>query len=91
MPNFDKRPWLPVEYTDRDIGAIQALARGEADAATQQHALRFIVENISECYDMAWVPESDRASCFAAGKRHVGLQIVKLTKLNIGALRKIDG
>jgi len=83
-------PWLPAEYSDRDVYAIQSLARGDADASLQVHALKFIVETLSGCYDVTFCPDSERASSFAEGKRHVGLQIVKMTKLNLSALRKTD-
>ena len=81
-------PWAPVPYTDADLGAIQALARGEAEAHLQQRALTYIVENICKTYDLSYRSESERDTAFAEGKRFVGLQIVKLTKLNIAALRK---
>lgn len=90
MPRPSKHdPWLPAEYTDRDVGAVQALARGEADEVAQKHALRYIVESLSGCYDMSFRPESDRATSFAEGRRYVGLQIVKMTKLDVSALKKI--
>lgn len=74
-------PWLPVEYTDRDAGSIKALAHGDADEETQRHALRFIVETLCACYDQSFRPEGDRETCFAEGRRYVGLQIVKMTKV----------
>jgi len=91
VPRRQHDPWLPPVYTDRDAGAIQALNRGDADEAQQQHALRYIVESICSCYDASFRPgaaDGDRATAFAEGKRFVGLQIVKLIKLNLAALRK---
>ena len=88
MPRPNKTdPWMPPAYTDRDVGAIQALVRGDADGPTQQHALRYIVETMCLCYDVSFRPESDRATCFAEGKRFVGLQLVKMAKLNLAALK----
>jgi len=81
-------PWLPPVYSDFDAAAIQAVARGEADAAQQVHAIKFLVEVLCGTYDVSFRPESDRATAFAEGKRFVGLQIVKLIKLNISALKK---
>lgn len=90
MPRSSKHePWLPAAYTDRDVGAIQALARGDADEAAQKHVLRYIVETLCSCYDMSFRPESDRATAFAEGRRFVGLQIVKMMKLDVSALRKM--
>ena len=87
LPRHD--PWLPPSYTNRDAGCIQALARGEADADQQRHALKYIVETLCACYDASFRPESDRATAFAEGRRFVGLQLVKLTKVNIAALKKV--
>ncbi len=84
-------PWLPAAYTDRDVGAVQALARGDADEVTQKHVLRYIVETLSGCYDMSFRAESDRATSFAEGRRYVGLQLVKMTKLDVCAMRKANG
>lgn len=81
-------PWAPAVWSDKEAGAIQAMARGDADGPAQQRALKFIVETICRTYDLSYRAESERDSAFAEGKRFVGLQIVKLTKINIAALRK---
>lgn len=88
-PNKDA-PWLPPTYTDRDVGSVQGLARGDASPEQQIHALRFIVETLSCCYDMSFRPgiDGDRETAFAEGRRFVGLQLVKMTKLNIGSLKE---
>ena len=83
-------PWLPAPYENADIAAIQALAKGEARAEQQIRALTWIVEKAARTYDMTYQPESARDSDFAEGKRYVGNQIVKMTKINIAALRKTD-
>ena len=77
-------PWYPVAYTDSDMAAIKALSRGEATAAQQVHALKFIVETVSDCYDLSYRSDDaggERDTVFAEGRRFVGLQIVKLMKL----------
>ena len=78
-------PWAPVEYEPADIGAIQAVARGTAEPHQQMRALRWIVEAACGTYDLSFRPESDRDTAFAEGRRFVGLQIVKLSKLNLPA------
>ena len=86
--------YLPPRWELADAGAIQALARGEADAAAQVRALRWIVEAASATYDLSFRPGADgeRATSFAEGRRFVGLEIVKLAKLNLASFRrKSDG
>lgn len=83
-------PWLPAQYTDKDVIAIQAVANGTATPEQQIHALKYIVNDIARYMDLSFRPDNERATTFAEGKRFVGLQIAKLTKLNLGSLRKSD-
>lgn len=85
---LDGKPWKPAEYTLADVSAIQALMRGDASKEQQIRALRWIVEPLCETYGMSYRPDSDRDTSFAEGKRFVGNQIVKLTKIDLAALRK---
>lgn len=80
--------WAPVPYEIADVGAIQALNRGEATPEQQQRALRYIVEIAAGTYDLSYRPDSERDTAFAEGRRHVGLTLVKLTKINPQLLRK---
>lgn len=80
-------PWLPAPYKLPDVGALQALDRGDAEADQQRRALTFIIETICKTYDLSYRPDSERDTAFAEGKRYVGTQIVKLLKLNMKALR----
>lgn len=84
-------PWKPHPYELADASAVQALAVGQADAEQQRRALAWIVE-CSGTYDMSYRPGpgGERDTAFAEGKRSVGLQIVKLSKLNVGALRRSE-
>lgn len=88
-----REPWHPAEYDIADAGAIQALLRGDAMPHQQQRALQFIIENLSGYYDLSFRPgaDGDRATAFAEGMRHVGAQIVKLSRLNLAAMRAKDG
>lgn len=77
--------WAPPHYDEHDVRAIQALAKGEANPGQQARALKWIVEVCSNAYDMSYRPGGEdgrRDSDFAEGRRFVGNQIVKLTKLN---------
>jgi hypothetical protein len=82
-------PWLPAPYELADVGAIQALARGDAPPDAQKRALRWIIENAAGTYEQSYRPgpEGERDTAFAEGRRHVGLNIVKLLKLNLQAMR----
>lgn len=81
-------PWLPPPYDIADVVAVQALAQGTADEHQQKRALRWIVEQAAGTYDIGWHPSGDHESSFAAGRRAVGLSVVKLTKINPKALLK---
>lgn len=81
-------PYAPVDYEPADVTAIQALERGDASPDLQRRALAFIVNDLACTYDLSYRPKSDRDTAFAEGKRHVGLQLVKLLKLNVEAIRQ---
>lgn len=84
-------PWEPAAYDRADVIALQALDQGIADADQQKRALDWIIHNAAMTYDMSFRPggdEGDRDSAFAEGKRHVGNQIVKMTKINVSTVFK---
>lgn len=76
-----------ADWDDADAAALQALERGEATDAQQKRALAWIIEQGAATYQVAWEPDSERASSFEAGRRFVGLEIVKLLKLNLQSIR----
>ena len=82
-------PWRPPAYESADVSAIQALARGNASMDQQKRALAWIIESAAGTYEMSYRPgagEGDRDTVFAEGRRFVGNQVVKMTKLKIGKL-----
>lgn len=81
-------PWQPVEYLPADVAAIQALSKGNATPDQQVRAIKFIVERMCGTYDLSYRATSSRDTDFAEGKRYVGLQIVKFSRLNVAALIK---
>ena len=85
-PEF--QPWQPAEYTAEIIGALQALSRGEARGDQQRDALTYIIEELAATYQPEFHPDGDRLSAFMGGRRFVGLQLVKLLRLNPAALAK---
>lgn len=84
-------PLCPPEYGLLDAQAIQALMRGDATPDQQQRALHWIVEVAGMAYDETFYPggeEGRRNSDFAAGRRFVGNQVVKLTKINLSSIKR---
>lgn len=82
-----REPWHPVRWEKADAAAIQALMRGDAPPHLQQRALKYIIEQLCGTYDLSFRPVSERDTCFAEGKRFVGLQLVKCTHLNLAAFK----
>ena len=82
-------PVQVADYVAADIAAVQAVARGDATPEMQIRALRWIVEAVADTYGLSFRVDP-YATAFAEGKRHVGLQIVKATRLNISALRAVE-
>lgn len=80
-------PYSPASYTDADIAALQALQRGDATPEQQQRAIDWIVNQAAATYDLEYRPDS-RDHAFCSGRRFVGLQIVKMLKLNLAALNR---
>ena len=75
--------WLPVEYTSETVVALQALARGEADAGMQQRALAWIVYAASGMNELSFRSDGEggeRETAFAEGRRFVGMQIQKMVQ-----------
>ena len=81
-------PWVPPPYAIEDVGAIQALQRGDASPDQQQRALRWIIEQACATYEMSFSPEHPHWTFMAEGRRFAGNQIVKLIKLNLSAIRR---
>jgi hypothetical protein len=70
--------------------AIQAVFRGEGGEHEQRRFVRWLIEDACATYDMSFRPggeEGRRESDFAEGRRHVGNQIIKATKLNVSLLK----
>ena len=79
-------PWFPTAYEKADAKAIQQLADGTASPEQQQRALKWIINNACGTYDLTYHPTGDRDTCFAEGRRFVGLQIVKMLKISLSKL-----
>lgn len=80
-------PHDPAFYDLADAAAVQALARGNATPEQQQRAIKWIV-SAAGTYDLSYRPDSSRATDFSEGKRWVGSQVVKLTNIDLSALKE---
>ncbi len=74
--------FTPPDYDEADMAAFRALHRGEASQEQQKRALDWIIQSAAATYDVSFHPDSARLTDFAEGRRFVGLQVVKLLKLN---------
>jgi hypothetical protein len=82
-------PFAPAYYDNAIIAAVQALERGDATPEQQRMALEWIIIGAAMTYQETFVPGKADLSDYLAGRRNVGLQIVKLLKLK--PERKPDG
>ena len=79
-------PYQPAEYELADFSAVQALQRGDATPLQQQRALRWVLEKVCEVGGLGWHPDGGESAAFVAGRRFVGLQILKAIQVNVSAL-----
>lgn len=87
IPNAPRpEPWKPAEWEPEDAYAIQAFMQGRASQEQQLRAAGFILNQLCGTYDLSYRPSGDRDTCFAEGKRFVGLSLVKFAHLNIARL-----
>jgi hypothetical protein len=84
------RPWFPPQCEKADIAAVKALASGSANPEQQVRAIKWIVEEACMYYNLSFCPGGEdgrRDSDFAEGRRFVGAEIVKMTKLDLTKLK----
>jgi hypothetical protein len=86
------RPWYPPPSEKADIAAIKALATGTANSEQQIRAVKWIVEVGAMYYDLSYSPgdEGRRDTDFAEGRRFVGAQIVKMTKIDLSKIKEVN-
>lgn len=82
-------PLEPFKWGDHPAitAAIKACYDGAASPEQQTLAIKGIVEELCCYYDISF-RGTDRETNFAEGKRFVGAQIVKLTKINQERIRQ---
>jgi hypothetical protein len=80
MKAANKHPWDITPLTKDEARAFSALREGVASDIQQKRAIEVIVNKLCAMDDLEFRPDDaggERASAFAAGKRHVGLQLRK--------------
>lgn len=81
-------PWLPADYEPADMVAVRLVAIGEADPDQQRRAMKWMIEQATDTYGLGWHPQDAHQAAFAAGRRFVGLQIVKAVNMNTAIFNK---
>lgn len=80
MPYNDWEAVMDKPTTISVAAAFKALEKGTACEAQQKLVVDFLIKIGCRTYDTDWFPE-ERISCFAAGRRYVGQQIVRFINL----------
>jgi len=83
MPYNDWESIMDGPTTSSISMAFKALSEGKASEEQQKHAIDFLIRIGCRSYDTDWFLD-ERISSFAAGRRYVGLQIVRFINLKIG-------
>jgi hypothetical protein len=79
-------PFAPAKYDLADVSALQAVMAGTATDQQQQRAMGWIIYNACGTYDADY-RNDPRDHAFVSGRRFVGLQLVKMLKLNKAILK----
>lgn len=77
---INNKPYIPVDYSEKEVAFIQALYRGDATPDQQINALKWIINVVSGAYDLPYY-ENDRDTAFACGRQFVGKQLIKMVNL----------
>jgi len=86
MPYNDWDSIMDAATTSSVSMAFKSLEQGAASPEQQKLLLDFLIRIGCRTYDTDWFPE-ERTSCFAAGRRYVGQQIVRMINLKVGKLK----
>ena len=87
MPYNNWESVMDQQTTSTVSMAFKALEKGKASEAQQKLVLDFLIKIGCRTYDTDWFLD-ERISSFAAGRRYVGLQIVRFINLKVGKINK---
>lgn len=77
------------EYDIEDVSAIQILASGQdVPGYIAKRAFNFIVNILAATDDQAYRPERLHDTIFVDGRRFVGLQLRKLSRINLDHMKR---
>ena len=79
-------PHFRCDWDIPTASAIQAIIRGEATFEQQRSAMNWIINQACGTYNTSFSELGDSATAFAEGRRFVGTNIVKLSKISTAAL-----
>lgn len=79
-------PYESPVYDEVIVGAMRALLAGNANEGQQKTAVKYIIEDLCQYYDISFMPGEDgrRNTDFAEGKRYVAAHMITLSKVIIG-------
>lgn len=81
----------PVEWTNADANAAQAMERGDATAEQQRRFMAWLLHSAAGLNEVSYRPgglEGDRDTAFAEGRRFVALQVRKLLLVNLAKIQE---
>lgn len=82
------KPYVPPSIPDSVALAYQAFANGKANEGQQKLVLDWLIHVLCGTYDLSYRVgnDGDRDTSFAEGKRFVGTEVVRMTKLKVGRM-----
>ena len=79
-------PHFRCDWDIPTASAIQALIQGTAEPHQQREAMAWLINQACGTYNTSFSELGDRETSFAEGRRFVGTQLVKLSKISTAAL-----
>ena len=77
----------PPAYNAAIVRAVQDREQGQAVEHQQKILLEWIITQASDAYGLSYRPGDTHDTAFAEGRRFVGLEIVKMLKLEASKIK----